>query len=93
MSPTLLFIIGMALGVFVAGAIFFFNWYDDYSEHGGTILIDEKSGVYRIILNDDIEDWGDQNYVILKVSKTEQKLKRLNDIDPMSLEDLNNESR
>lgn len=89
MPDTLLFVIAFALGVLTSGAIFFINWYDDYSNHGGNILIDEKSGVYRIILNDDIEDWGDQNYVILKVSKTEQRLKRLHDIDPMSLEDSN----
>lgn len=89
MPDTLLFVIAFLLGVFVSGSICFFNWYNDYSNHGGNILIDEKSGVYRIILNDDIEDWGDQNYVILKVSKTEQRLKRLHDIDPLSLEDSN----
>ena len=82
-------IIAFCLGVAFSGGIFFYNWYTDYSDHGGTILIDEKSGVYRIILNNDIEDWGDQNYVILKVSKTEQKLKRLHDINPLELEDSN----
>ena len=88
----IILIIAFCLGIVFSGGIFFYNWYTYYSDHGGNILIDEKSGVYRIILNNDIEDWGDQNYVILKVSKTEQKLKRLHDINPLELED-NDESR
>lgn len=79
------FIVGMA---FTLGASYFYLW-EKYMDHGGDILLDEETGVYRLIINEDIEDWGSEKYLIFKVSTSEQKLKRLNDIDPMSLEDTN----
>lgn len=81
--------IGMLIGFFLSLAFTLTILWEKFADHGGSILIDAESGVYRIILNDDIEDWGDQRYVILKVSQSEQKLKRLKDIDPMDLEDRN----
>lgn len=79
--------IGMLIGFFLSLAFTLTILWEKFADHGGSILIDANSGVYRIILNDDIEDWGDQRYVILKVSQSEQRLKRLKDIDPMELED------
>lgn len=81
--------IGMLIGFFISLALTMTILWEKFADHGGSILIDADSGVYRIILNDDIEDWGDQRYVILKVSQSEQRLKRLKDIDPMELEDEN----
>lgn len=81
--------IGMLIGFFISLAFTLTILWEKFADHGGSILIDADSGVYRIILNDDIEDWGDQRYVILKVSQSEQRLKRLKDIDPMELEDTN----
>lgn len=81
--------IGMLIGFFISLAFTLTILWEKFADHGGSILIDADSGVYRIILNDDIEDWGDQRYVILKVSQSEQRLKRLKDIDPMDLEDRN----
>lgn len=81
--------IGMLIGFFLSLAFTLTILWEKFADHGGSILIDADSGVYRIILNDDIEDWGDQRYVILKVSQSEQRLKRLKDIDPMDLEDRN----
>lgn len=80
-------IIGIIIGFIFATALYFAILWEKFSDHGGSILIDLESGVYRILLNDDPEDWGDEKYVILKVNKSEQKLKRLQDIDHMSLED------
>lgn len=79
----------MLIGFFLSLAFTLTILWEKFADHGGSILIDAESGVYRIILNDDIEDWGDQRYVILKVSQSEQRLKRLKDIDPMDLEDRN----
>lgn len=82
-------IIGFVIGlVFALGVSYIYLW-EKYMDHGGDILLDEESGVYRLIINEDIEEWGSERYLIFKVSTTEQKLKRLNDIDPMSLEDGN----
>lgn len=80
-------IIGIIIGFIFATALYCAILWEKFSDHGGSILIDLESGVYRILLNDDPEDWGDEKYVILKVSKSEQKLKRLQNIDHMSLED------
>ena len=55
---------------------------------GGQLLIDMKTRVYRIILDEDLEDWSKQKYVLLRVSTSQQKLKRLNDISEENLEDL-----
>ena len=89
MSNILLIVIGIVIGfIFACGCNALMMW-EKYNDHGGNILIDEQSGVYRLILNDNIEDWGDQKYIIMKVSSSETRLKRLNDIDPMSLEDGN----
>ena len=82
-------IVGIIIGFVFAIALYSAILWEKFSDHGGSILIDLESGVYRILLNDDTEDWGDEKYVILKVSKSEQKLKRLQDIDHMSLEDTN----
>lgn len=79
------FIIGM---VFSLGVSYFCLW-EKYMDHGGDILLDEETGVYRLIINEDIEDWGSERYLIFKVSTAEQKLKRLNDINPLDLEDTN----
>lgn len=84
---TISMLIGMLIGFFVSMALTLAILWEHFADHGGSILIDAESGVYRIILNDDIEDWGDQRYVILKVSSSEQRLKRLNDINRMELED------
>ena len=84
---TINLLIGMLIGFFISLALTMTILWEKFADHGGSILIDADSGVYRIILNDDIEDWGDQRYVILKVSQSEQRLKRLKDIDPMELED------
>ena len=78
---------GMLIGFFISLALTMTILWEKFADHGGSILIDSDSGVYRIILNDEIEDWGDQRYVILKVSQSEKRLKRLEDIDPMELED------
>ena len=80
-------VIGIVIGFLVATALYFAILWEKFSDHGGSILIDLESGVYRILLNDDPEDWGDEKFVILKVTNSEQRLKRLNDVDPMSLED------
>lgn len=74
-------IIGLAIGFFWSLA-FIIGEYD-----GGTLLIDTKSMVYRFCLDDNVEDWAKQKYVLLRVETSQQKLKRLKDI---SEEDLNN---
>lgn len=84
---TITLLIGMLIGFFISLALTLAILWEKFADHGGSILIDADSGVYRIILNDEIEDWGDQRYVILKVSQSEQRLKRLNDISSMDLED------
>ena len=63
-----------------------------YEQHGGQILIDTKNGVYRLSLNGTAEDWEDANWVLLKVIKSEQRLKRLADI-PDKEEDMNLEDQ
>ena len=80
-------IIGIIIGFIFATALYFAILWEKFSDHGGSISIDLESGVYRILLNDDPEDWGDEKYVILKVTNSEQRLKRLNDVDPMNMED------
>lgn len=82
-------IIGIIIGFLVATALYFAILWEKFTDHGGSILIDLESGVYRILLNDDPEDWGDEKFVILKVTNSEQRLKRLKNVDPMSLEDAN----
>ena len=79
--------IGMLIGFFVSLALTLTILWEKFSDHGGSILIDLDSGVYRILLNDDPEDWGDEKFVILKVTNSEQRLKRLSDVDPLRLED------
>lgn len=69
-------LVGFIIGFAAFWALFEYN----YTEHGGSILMDLKTGVYRLILNDDVESWQDAKWVILKVTKKEQKLKRLEDI-------------
>ena len=86
---TISLIIGMVIGFLIATALYFAILWEKFTDHGGSILIDLESGVYRILLNDDPEDWGDEKFVILKVTSSEQRLKRLEDVDPMSLEDKN----
>ena len=51
-----------------------------YEQHGGQILIDAKNGVYRLSLNGTAEDWEDAKWVLLKVIKSEQRLRRLADV-------------
>lgn len=86
---TISLIIGMVIGFIIATALYFAVLWEKFNDHGGSILIDLESGVYRILLNDDPEDWGDEKFVILKVTNSEQRLKRLQDVDPISLEDRN----
>ena len=82
-------IIGIIIGFIFATSLYFAILWEKFSDHGGSILIDLESGVYRILLNDDPEDWGDEKFVILKVTSSEQRLKRLNDVDPIDMEDRN----
>lgn len=82
-------VIGIIIGFIFATALYFAILWEKFSDHGGSILIDLESGVYRILLNDDPEDWGDEKFVILKVTSSEQRLKRLNDVDPIDMEDRN----
>lgn len=86
MSETILFVVAFLLGVFVSSSVCIFNWYMKYSEYGGTIEIDEDTMVNRIELNDDMEDWAEQKWLIFKVAKSNVKLKRIGKTDPMSLE-------
>ena len=82
-------IIGIIIGSRWEKESYFAILWEKFSDHGGSILIDLESGVYRILLNDDPEDWGDEKFVILKVTSSEQRLKRLNDVDPIDMEDRN----
>ena len=73
----LLVLLGILLGLLFSFGIFLLQ----FSDNGGNLLIDPKNGVFRVQLNlDDIEDWGDQKFVILKVSKSSVSLRRLEDI-------------
>ena len=81
------YIIGFVVGLVVACGLSFFVLWEKYMDHGGDILLDEESGVYRLIINEDIETWGSERWLIFKVSTAEQRLKRLHDIDPMSVEE------
>ena len=79
-----IFLIGFLVG-------FVFYWClikYSYEEHGGQILIDAKNGVYRLSLNGTAEDWEDAKWVLLKVIKSEQRLRRLADV-PDEEEDMN----
>lgn len=76
-------VIGIVVGVAITALFYHYNLWTRYMDHGGDILLDESSGVYRIILNDDMADWGDEKYIILKVATAEKRLKRLEDIDPL----------
>jgi len=80
-------IFGILIGFLICMGFVMLILWEDYKDHGGSILIDFESGVYRILLNNDPEDWGDKDFVILRVSKSEQRLKRLKDINPLELED------
>ena len=81
------FLIGFVIGFMAYWCVTKYT----YEQHGGQILIDTKNGVYRLLLNGIAEDWEDANWILLKVVKSERRLKRLADIpDPeedMSLED------
>ena len=86
-----LVIVSLLIG-FIVG----FGWtlcFITYSYEGGQLLIDLKSGVYRIMIDDDIEDWAKQKYVLLKVSTSQQKLKRLKDISEEELNDMSLEKK
>ena len=82
-------IIGIIVGFLVATLLYFAWFWEKFSDYGGGILIDDEARVNRFFLNDDMEDWGDQKFIIFKVSKSEKRLKRLEDIDPLELEDRN----
>lgn len=75
-------LLGILIGLIISLGLFVI----EFSENGGNLLIDPENKVYRIQLNlDNIEEWGDQKYVILKVSNNQVALKRLADTDPMDM--------
>lgn len=80
------FLIGFVIGFMAYWCVTKYT----YEQHGGQILIDAKNSVYRLSLNGTAEDWEEANWVLLKVIKSEQRLKRLVDIpdreEDMSLE-------
>ena len=79
-------VIAFILGLAMSSLFYFVTWYYHFSDYGGTIMIDTNTGVYRYMINDNYEDWVEQKYVIFKIAKAEKTLKRLKDIDDMSLE-------
>ena len=87
MSQFVFFIISFLLGIFVSASVIFSNLYIHFLDYGGTIMIDEDTRVNRIDLNDAMDDWPDQKWIIFKVAKSDVKLKRIGKTDPMSLED------
>ena len=82
-------LIGIVIGAIFASALFFGMFFERYSDYGGTILIDDERMVNRLYLNNSMDDWAKQKFIIFKVAKAEQPLKRLKDVDDMSLEESN----
>lgn len=80
-------LIGVVIGMVFTGGIVFAIFWEKFSDYGGSILIDDKTMVNRLYLNNSMEDWINQKYIIFKVAKAAQPLKRLNDIDDMDLEE------
>ena len=76
---TIYIILAFLIGLVVGFAFYWCLTRYGYEEHGGQILIDAKNGVYRLSLNGTAEDWEDAKWVLLKVIKSEQRLRRLAD--------------
>ena len=85
-SSVIIFLVGMIVGF----GLYWCKVRLDYEDHGGQILMDTKHKVYRLTLNGEPEEWEEAKWVLLKVTKSEQRLKRLKDIPD---EDLNLEEK
>ena len=64
-------------------------FWDSYEDYGGMLEIDDRSKTYNLDLNCDMDELRDLKYVILTVCKKKKRLKRLEDINPLELEDEN----
>lgn len=83
----LLYILCFIAGIIISYAFFYYSMWTKYMDHGGDILIDEKHRINRFMINTDMEEWGSEKYIIFKVSTSQVNLKRLEDINPLNLEE------
>lgn len=84
-------VIAFLFGCAVVGIACYFIFWEQFTDNGGTLLIDKTRGVYQFQLNniDEIDDWDDLKYVIFKIEKASKPLKHIQEYNNMNLEDVN----
>jgi hypothetical protein len=88
MNTAIIFLIGFFVGCLFTGFLALVSWWDNFAQHGGTLLIDPDNCIYQLMLNnlDEVDEWENDRFIIFKVAHSSKPLQHIKD-KPFDLEE------